>query len=369
MKKILLLLLLTVTYFSSAQSTYSIAKPLQLQTVNESTSKSDSVLVRGIDKIVKFVPRSEFSGNGVQSVTGTGVNNADPKNPVIMSVTPTLQEVTDTGSTTTNKIILDDSGKDRIGELDGAAIKFSVISEPNNNTYIDNTLININTAGGDTYFASPAYTQMADTDNTVTLAPKNLFFSEQEGNSIDIRTDNLTTDVTTNQHVLQLPTASGTLPVSVNGNFANANGNITIEVGGGGVDGSETKLIAGSNITVTGAGTIPNPYVVNYNPPYKVYKALISQNGTNAPTAIVLENTLGGDVVWTRDGAGIYLGTLTGAFNNNKTMILVGRTISNFYCVAKAFSDFIFLGSVDKSVDGGTDSFLNKMPIEVTVYN
>jgi hypothetical protein len=62
MKKILLLLLLSVSYFSSAQSTYSIAKALQLQTVNESTSKSDSVLVRGEDKIVKFVPRSEFGG-------------------------------------------------------------------------------------------------------------------------------------------------------------------------------------------------------------------------------------------------------------------------------------------------------------------
>ena len=64
MKKILLLLLLSVSYFSSAQSTYSIAKALQLQTVNESTSKSDSVLVRGADKIVKFVPRSEFGGGG-----------------------------------------------------------------------------------------------------------------------------------------------------------------------------------------------------------------------------------------------------------------------------------------------------------------
>lgn len=75
MKKILLLLLLTVTYFSSAQSTYSIAKPLQLQTVNESTSKSDSVLVRGEDKIVKFVPRSNFV-SGLATITYVDSLNA-----------------------------------------------------------------------------------------------------------------------------------------------------------------------------------------------------------------------------------------------------------------------------------------------------
>ena len=33
----------------------------------------------------------------------------------------------------------------------------------------------------------------------------------------------------------------------------------------------------------------------------KVYRALLSQTGTAAPTATVLENTLGGTVVWTRD--------------------------------------------------------------------
>lgn len=49
---------------------------------------------------------------------------------------------------------------------------------------------------------------------------------------------------------------------------------------------------------------------------YKVYTALLSQTGTNAPVATVLENTLGGVIVWSRDGdvAGHYTGTLTGVF-------------------------------------------------------
>jgi hypothetical protein len=55
--------------------------------------------------------------------------------------------------------------------------------------------------------------------------------------------------------------------------------------------------------------------------PYKVYTALISQSGTNAPVATVLENTLGGTVVWSRLSAGGYNGTLSaGVFTAYKTV-------------------------------------------------
>ena len=55
------------------------------------------------------------------------------------------------------------------------------------------------------------------------------------------------------------------------------------------------------------------------HPLYKVYTALLTQSGTSAPTATVLENTLGGTVVWTRDLAGQYTATLSGAFTSGKT--------------------------------------------------
>lgn len=54
---------------------------------------------------------------------------------------------------------------------------------------------------------------------------------------------------------------------------------------------------------------------------YLLYTALLSQTGTDAPVATVLENTLGGTVVWTRDGTGLYSGTLSQAFPLNKTII------------------------------------------------
>jgi len=55
---------------------------------------------------------------------------------------------------------------------------------------------------------------------------------------------------------------------------------------------------------------------------YLVYTALLSQSGTDAPVATVLENTLGGTVVWTRNDVGDYTGTLAGVFTANKTFMI-----------------------------------------------
>lgn len=55
------------------------------------------------------------------------------------------------------------------------------------------------------------------------------------------------------------------------------------------------------------------------NPSYKVYTALLTQTGTDAPVATILENTLG-NIVWTRINPGQYMGTLAGAFTTNKTV-------------------------------------------------
>lgn len=53
----------------------------------------------------------------------------------------------------------------------------------------------------------------------------------------------------------------------------------------------------------------------------KEYVALLTQSGTDAPVATVLENTLGGEIVWTYEDAGTYMGTLLNAFTPNKTNI------------------------------------------------
>ena len=73
--------------------------------------------------------------------------------------------------------------------------------------------------------------------------------------------------------------------------------------------------------TIIGKGVIVKPTISNYTPPYKVYKALLTQRGTDAPTATVLENTLGDEVVWTREDAGRYLCTVS---NNSFTSKTIG---------------------------------------------
>src|SRR5688500_2623877 len=70
---------------------------------------------------------------------------------------------------------------------------------------------------------------------------------------------------------------------------------------------------------------------------YLVYAALLTQSGTSAPVATVLENTLGGTVVWARSAGGIYTGTLAGAFTADKTALSVASgpapaSNANIYC-------------------------------------
>lgn len=72
---------------------------------------------------------------------------------------------------------------------------------------------------------------------------------------------------------------------------------------------------------------------------YKVYTALLTQTGTNAPVATVLENTLGGDIIWSYSNVGEYHGTLTGAFPQNHTVF--EPPIQTSKTVARASSAFI----------------------------
>jgi hypothetical protein len=97
---------------------------------------------------------------------------------------------------------------------------------------------------------------------------------------------------------------------------------------------------------------------------YKSYVALISQTGTAAPTATVLENSLG-DIVWTRNSLGIYYGTLTGAFPSAKTFARVNSSV-NFGTTVSCYrlnDNIILLTSV------ASDSQLSLNPIEIRVYN
>ena len=102
---------------------------------------------------------------------------------------------------------------------------------------------------------------------------------------------------------------------------------------------------------------------------YKVYTALLSQSGTSAPVATVLENTLGGTVVWTRNSTGLYTGTLAGVFTANKTFTTnTFGTFSGFAQFTSSSVNTVNINTTNSSITL-TDGLLNGNSIEIRVYN
>lgn len=108
--------------------------------------------------------------------------------------------------------------------------------------------------------------------------------------------------------------------------------------------------------------------------PYKVYTAFITQSGTDDPTVTVLQNNLGGNIVWTRDNTGRYIGTLAGAFPENKTWALPASGSDDADTIAwvKILRNFnnneILITSFDNTTVH-SDGILQMTPIEIRVYN
>lgn len=112
-------------------------------------------------------------------------------------------------------------------------------------------------------------------------------------------------------------------------------------------------------------------------PTYKIYRALMTQSGTSAPTASIMENTIG-DIVWTYSSTGNYYGTLTGAFTlakyftiNAKNGFILLDTNGNslgLYNTYRKSDNIVVLQSYNTS-NAFTNSILVNAPIEIIVYN
>ena len=155
--------------------------------------------------------------------------------------------------------------------------------------------------------------------------------------------------------------------------------------GNGGNSMFGTNVDNGSKVQVNGTisaspATTANQVVVKSQldavaaRPYKVYTALLSQIGNAAPTATVLENTLGGTVVWSRTGTGVYTATLNGAFPLGKTTVMpFFGTINGGVNLSQTISGVrIDNNSVGIRTSAGgtlTDVLLLDATIEIRVYN
>lgn len=110
-----------------------------------------------------------------------------------------------------------------------------------------------------------------------------------------------------------------------------------------------------------------------FAPNYMVYRALMTTSiGGVAPSVTVLENTIG-DIVWTYSGsAGVYNGTLTGAFPSAKCFIqnASGGSIVVSTSGSGSSTYFVYRNSdniVRVQTTGGNVALTN-LPIEIVVY-
>lgn len=107
----------------------------------------------------------------------------------------------------------------------------------------------------------------------------------------------------------------------------------------------------------------------NNSAPYKVYTALLTQKKNNPPTAIILENTIG-DIVWTRNSKGEYVGTLNGAFTTNKVICFAGVNngkLSSVQLIPTSVNE-INLKTINL-YSNFEDDLLSNTSIEIRVYN
>lgn len=98
---------------------------------------------------------------------------------------------------------------------------------------------------------------------------------------------------------------------------------------------------------------------------YRKYVALLTQSGVAVPTAVVLENTLGGTPTLGRPNIGEYTITLTGAFTANKTVLFItprdGETFGARWTDANTITIVTYSGL-------SSDNILNNTTFEIRVY-
>lgn len=103
---------------------------------------------------------------------------------------------------------------------------------------------------------------------------------------------------------------------------------------------------------------------------YTTYLALVSQTGTNSPTAIVLINTLGEEPTWSRAGVGNYLLTsASGLFTSSKTAIYaVSIPGNNFFVSTQQNSSSQIAYRTTNIPTTPIDGILSKSAVRIDIF-
>ena len=142
-------------------------------------------------------------------------------------------------------------------------------------------------------------------------------------------------------------------------------------------DGTNTADVSVLNLP---AGSVGANGEIDLGVGVKVYRALLTQTGTDDPVATVLENTLGGEVVWTYRDAGLYAGTREGAFTASKTWLPPVNASQTLDGAASFVETSFFRHNADEvrlqtaQIDAGlgtqtlNNNLLNNAYVEILVY-
>ena len=122
------------------------------------------------------------------------------------------------------------------------------------------------------------------------------------------------------------------------------------------------------HFTVSGVAAFANSYSLGYT----VYTALLTQTGTNAPVATVLQNTTGGTIAWSYSNVGIYVATISDAtYTANKTAVLISLGGANNSTVISSVVDSttaLTLYQIDVGDQQTTNSINATTTIEIRIY-
>jgi hypothetical protein len=139
------------------------------------------------------------------------------------------------------------------------------------------------------------------------------------------------------------------------------------------------QTVSVDGVTIVGNGTTISPLTAVTSTTYKVYSAFLTQTGTTAPVATVLENTLGYDLTWEYTNVGVYTAVgVAGTFEDNKFAFIQGAGNGSSlvslwgYNNSLDFSEMLLecydLGNVSISFVTKNNILLNQF-IEIRLYN
>lgn len=103
--------------------------------------------------------------------------------------------------------------------------------------------------------------------------------------------------------------------------------------------------------------------------PYTEYVALLTQSGTSAPTATVVNNTLSGTPTFQYVGVGEYRINLTGEFTTD-TVCMLGSLPEGYFTgtIERVNNDSAVIKIRDYSADSPINGKLNNTSIQIKIY-